>query len=336
MLGITTVPFGFLTKDSSNILNDALTPFVINWHITEKCNYRCGHCFAKWNHPAEIWESVENIRAIIDNIDDYCTRRNIWNRRLNIVGGEPILQPERLWNVAEYAYEKNFRISLITNGSHLENVLPFAHIISMIGISIDSLDHETNIRIGRECCQKTLSLESLRNKMASISSVNPAIEFKINTVVNKFNYNEILVNDLAELNIQKWKILRQLPFGNNPGISDYMFYAFLRNNYKTELLSKEAIFVESNEAMTESYLMLSPDGRIFQNGDVSYRYSTPLTETPFEKALGEIQFDKEKFDARYNTHTTEEVIYQMENFFHLNSNDDDLDFDCYMDFSDKD
>ncbi len=72
--------------------------------------------------------------------------------------------PERLWNVVEIAYKHEIEISIITNGSHLENIRPFAHMISQVGISIDSLDHQTNVNIGRECSGKTISFESLREK----------------------------------------------------------------------------------------------------------------------------------------------------------------------------
>lgn len=27
---------------------EARSPVVINWHVTEACNYHCGYCYAKW------------------------------------------------------------------------------------------------------------------------------------------------------------------------------------------------------------------------------------------------------------------------------------------------
>ena len=41
--------------------------------------------------------------------------------------------------------------------------------------------------------------------------VNSEINPKIKTDVNEWNYNEILADKLAELNIDKWKILCQKP-----------------------------------------------------------------------------------------------------------------------------
>lgn len=332
---------------------------VINWHITESCNYHCNFCFAKWNKPAEIWDSLENVQRVISNIRHHFRSQGIFKIRLNIVGGEPVMFPERLWNVVETAYNNEMEISIITNGSHLENIRPFAHLISQVGISIDSLNHETNMKIGRECCGKTICLEALHQKIEDLRKVNPDIKIKLNTVVNSLNFNEVLVEQFARLHIDKWKILRQRPFNGNPGISDYQFYAFLRNNYNENLMQANApkphkdllvafiacedieksdepqkvIFIEGEDVMTESYLMISPDGRLFQNGTEEYTYSRPLTEVSFADALSDIKFDSEKFESRYAAWLTQDAINKMEYFFHIVEDNYD-DFDCFTELSD--
>ena len=332
---------------------------VINWHITETCNYHCKFCFAKWNKPTEIWSNPENVRKVLANISQHFRSQGYFHIRLNIVGGEPILFPERLWNVVETAYSHEMEISIITNGSHLENIRPFAHLISQVGISIDSLDHETNLNIGRECGGKTIPLETLRQKIEDIRKVNPDIKIKLNTVVSMHNYNEVLVERFAELHIDKWKILRQRPFNGNHGVSDYQFYAFLRNNFNEKFMQanvpehredmltafigcediekpsepQQVIFIEDNDAMTESYLMISPDGRLFQNGNIEYAYSRPLTEVPFAEALSDIKFDNEKFESRYGTWLTQDAVNKMERFFHV-VEDDYGDFECFAELSD--
>lgn len=56
---------------------------VVNWHITERCNYQCRFCFAKWDNQNEIWDSFDKAKFILDNIN------SIWkpSYRLNFVGG---------------------------------------------------------------------------------------------------------------------------------------------------------------------------------------------------------------------------------------------------------
>ncbi len=192
--------------------------------------------------------------------------------------------------------------------------------------------------------------------------MNQNIRIKINTVVNSENFNEILVDRFAQLHIDKWKIFRQMPFNGNEGISHFQFFAFIRNNYNEELMQKSApvhqdpiealymtdpnysekkddntnkqvIFIEDNKAMTESYLMISPDGRFFQNGSEEYSYSRPLTEVSLEDALSDIKFDSSKFEERYEPWLTEIAVNEANIFFHVNDYDYD-DFDCFCDLKD--
>lgn len=327
---------------------------VTNWHITESCNYKCKYCFAKWKHLKEIWTDPDKVRKVLKNLKSIRLEDCLFTqKRLNIVGGEPILQQERLWQVIKMAHEMDFEISIITNGSHLEYIRPFVHLVSQVGVSIDSFDHETNVKIGRECNGKTISFQQLKEKLENLRTLNPGLNIKINTVVNEYNFNEILVDRMAELKVDKWKILRQLPFDGKGGISDFKFNTFLFNNLKEEKMPKKdslnfsltafsapqkpsnVIFVEDNDVMTESYLMIAPDGRLFQNGHEEYEYSHPLTEVSIDEALEEINFDQEKFNNRYENYATEEAKYRMEEFFLMNEYEDDS-FDCYCPFEDKD
>lgn len=43
---------------------------VINWHITEACNYQCFYCFAKWqkDDQRELLHSKHEIQQLIKEI----------------------------------------------------------------------------------------------------------------------------------------------------------------------------------------------------------------------------------------------------------------------------
>lgn len=293
-------------------------PLVINWHITEACNYSCSGCYSKWNLSNEAWNDFGNVRKVIENITRYHAEnfdtKTAW--RLSIVGGEPILFPKKARFTAETAFSCGAEVSVITNGSHLENVFPFAPLLSQVGVSLDSFCHETNLKIGRHCHGKSLEFDEISKKLAELRSINPNLRIKVNTVVNQNNFDEILVDKVAALGVSKYKILRQMPFGDCKGVTDEQFYMFLRNNYREDLFVANGtlgrhIFVEDNSVMTGSYLMIAPDGRLFQNGQAEYRYSDPLMETPFEEALDQVGFAKEKFLNRYTSVSTDEIIAKM-------------------------
>lgn len=293
-------------------------PMVVNWHITEQCNYRCSFCYSDWNRLDEAWNKPQNVRKVIENIARYHERFGEGARpwRLSVVGGEPILFQKKTQFVVETAVACGAEVSVITNGSHLENVFPFARYLSQVGVSLDSFNHETNIKIGRQCNGHTLSFEDISKKLASLREINPNVRVKVNSVVNQNNFAEVLVDKIAALGVSKYKILRQMPFGGCKGISDEQFYEFVRNNYREDLFgsadgSVRHIFIEDNSVMTQSYLMIAPNGCLFQNGGAEYRYSRPLMDIPFEEALKEIDFAEEKFFSRYSSTATDAVIARV-------------------------
>lgn len=276
---------------------------VFNWHITEACNYSCDYCFAKWGRPKEVWKNkskVEILLAEISSAHECKSLRDFAGSpiRLNLAGGEPTLLGNRLVEIAGLAKRSGIQNSLITNGSLLELNWELLPNLSMIGISIDSLVKRTNIKIGRT--QKNgnqISYDELKTLVARIRALNPHISLKFNVVVNKHNYDEILVPDLRSLSPRKIKIFRELSAGGNISeTTDAMFQQFLRFNQ----CQSYDCWIEDNELMTQSYLMIDPYGRLFQNGARSgYKYSDPVYDVGLETALEQIEFDKNKYLERY-------------------------------------
>lgn len=54
--------------------------------------------------------------------------------------------------------------------------------------------------------------------------------------------------------------------------------------------------------MLESYVMIDPNGRFFQNalGQSSYRYSRPILDIGVEHAFASVGMEPAKFCARYH------------------------------------
>ncbi|MEE9489749.1 MAG: hypothetical protein V3V91_04835, partial [Thermoplasmata archaeon] len=55
---------------------------------------------------------------------------------------------------------------------------------------------------------------------------------------------------------------------------------------------------EDNEAMTDSYLMMDPTGRFFQNTNWRYSHSSSVFDVGVEMAIREVGWSQEKFNAR--------------------------------------
>lgn len=280
---------------------------VINWHITEACNYECFYCFAKWQkkNQKELLHSNEKIQKLIREISLLPTVLNTKHGtefsgvRLNLVGGETFLYKQQVLNIIQEARKYDFELSAITNGSYLDQdlVTVIATQFSTIGFSIDSLNDESNLKIGRSFKNTPIKKDEILKSINEIRSKSPNIDIKINSVINQINKDEDLTDFIKEVSPSKWKIFKMLPVITNQNmVNDNEFYNFLKNH--NEL--KHIINSENNDEMTHSYLMIDPLGRFFQNSSTScgYEYSSEIVTTGISNALDEIVFNINKFLKR--------------------------------------
>ncbi|ENM5918042.1 radical SAM protein [Vibrio mimicus] len=287
---------------------NTVNQLVINYHITEKCNYDCHYCYAKWAKPNELHRNVDEMKRVLSKLAEYFLSPNPIQQqlqyqsvRLNFAGGEPLLLKQRLTDVLDYAIELGFKTSIITNG-HLisdEFITEHSHKLQLLGVSYDACQYGVQKQIGRITRSgNVLSVERLKSIFQQVKRHSPTTELKINTVVNQFNSREDFTALITDLQPNKWKVLRVLPvFDSIQTISDQQFETFVERHQRVAY----CMSVENNESMTNSYLMLSPDGAFFQNGNGSTGYfkSRPLLMTSIDVALAEAGFDVLKFAQRY-------------------------------------
>lgn len=280
---------------------------VFNWHLTQRCNYSCDYCFAQWTCREEVWNDPIQTSAFLSELTSWKKLKIFeWvqqgypdsNCRLNFVGGEPLLLGKRLVEIVRQAVDQyEFKASLITNGSLLEKYIDVVDHLEVLGISVDSFSDNVNQRIGR-CSRagKVLSKKQLAHLVALVRERNPLVKIKINTVVSRHNWNEKLIPDFSAFDPDKIKIFRQLPFEGQDGISDQKFQEFLKNNRSPNL----NIFVEDNLDMEESYLMVDPSGRFFQNSNNrTYTFSDVIHDEGLQVAFSQIGFSSERYLNRY-------------------------------------
>ncbi|MCT8988297.1 viperin family antiviral radical SAM protein [Shewanella phaeophyticola] len=294
---------------SINEVNKDIKELVINWHITEVCNYDCKYCFAKWGRPKELHRSLEEIEKLLDNLASYFIKGDsaLKNElgydtiRLNLAGGEPMMLGSTFFIVLMLAKQKGFKTSIITNGHYLVNSrLDFPkNVLDMVGISFDSQDLSTREKIGRvDRKGNSLSAEDLKIALEGLIETQKGIKTKINTVVNRLNYEEDFSLLISELKPYKWKVLQVMPYGaDDLLISDDKFNQFVDRHSGLGL----PIFAESNSTMTESYLMIDPLGRFYQNSVSAsgYKYSDSINQCGVESALAQIAFNPKTFLSRY-------------------------------------
>lgn len=282
---------------------------VINWHLTERCNFQCRYCYAKWNHPnahKDMIKSPENtekmLRAIYQLFEKRFKPLGFENVRLNLAGGEPLSYKQPFFRCVELAKQCGFEVSIITNGWFLDDafVETIGHQVDLLGISLDALDKETNLNIGRHNKGKTLSVAQLTQTIHKIRQKNPAVVIKLNTVVNKHNWQADLSKLIQSIRPQRWKILNVLPVRTKDlCVNQRQFQHFLQTHKAYSAIMN----VEDNDSMQHSYLMIDPQGRFYQNrlNAMGYDYSEPILDVGVMRAFSQINFDVDKFIARYTT-----------------------------------
>lgn len=299
-------------KGSATPIVDEL---VVNWHVTEGCNYRCKYCFAHWDGDGrEVIRDDSDARRLVGAIAAFFDRSNTRNPlrkrlqwrsiRLNLAGGEPLLHKKRVIGILEYARQIGLQTSLITNGSLLPDgqvLRRLAAALSILGISADAVLIERNEAIGRiDSKGNSVSLDDLVRRLRLAREYNLSLRVKLNTVVNARNFNEDLTALVHRIAPEKWKVLRVLPVGDQRlSISDEQYAAFLHTHESL----MPCISAEDNTDMTESYLMIDPLGRFFQNQSTAgrfYLYSKPILDVGVQVALSSIPFSVERFVQRYS------------------------------------
>lgn len=236
---------------------------VVNFHITDICNFKCKYCFIKKEGRQLPFEKA---KKVVDKIEAYFIENNIHNGRINIAGGEPLMYPY-LKEIIEYIYSKKIKISIITNGSLLnDEVLSFMNgKVDTIGLSIDSLDGETNILIGRSLQDKVLTNDEIVLLCYKIKENK--IKLKINICVSKYNLYESFNDFLYLVRPDRLKLLQMTIIDQ---VNDNCAGKQVARHEFESFCDKLKIFnpvIEGEEEMKDSYLIVDSSGNLSMSND---------------------------------------------------------------------
>lgn len=119
--------------------------FGFQWHITDRCNLRCVHCYQDTFAPLPS-ENISNLKSLADRIFKSLPDSRI---SVNLTGGEPLLVPY-LFELIDHlqGFENLEEIHLITNGTVataevLEGIRR-SEKIRYLKVSMESGIHEVN------------------------------------------------------------------------------------------------------------------------------------------------------------------------------------------------
>jgi radical S-adenosyl methionine domain-containing protein 2 len=278
---------------------------TVNWHLEKDCNYNCSFCYAQF-------EDVKANTSVADGLSLLQELANAGVYKINFAGGEPLLN-KSLGKYLQRATSLGMKTSIITNASLLKRswLMENGAYIDQVGISCDSLDEQVNKSIGRgfghHVAVTTRAIAWIR-ALNEDTANNFAINVKLNTVVLKDNHLEEWTDFIKTNAPLRWKVFRVLQVkGENDdvfddlSITDDEFNAFKERHKALNDVEGVVVANEDNCDMTTSYVMMTPDGRLYQNSDADtqgYLYSENVLAVGFEKALASVGFDYSKYVRR--------------------------------------
>ena len=293
-----------ITQTASPVhTRESSAPLAVNYHVIKACNAHCEFCFANFPHMGRRDElSRPDQERLVDMLVD------AGFGKINFAGGEPTLV-KHLGALCERVKKRSggdCAVSIVTNGKRLGRLIDEAgQWIDWVALSIDSGKDAVNAALGRTrggvlYAEGILSLgDTLRRR---------GIGLKLNTVVNRLNVDEDMTAFVRRLAPGRWKLFQVLPVAgeNDHGVADLEirddeFEAFVER-HRSLRRDGIAIVPESNELMTNSYLMISPDGRFFWHepcgGSRGSKYGDRILAVGLDAALAPARFSADKFRNR--------------------------------------
>ena len=198
--------------------------FYFQWHITEKCNFRCKHCYhADYTSANEL--NLSELILIADKIDSTLKKWDI-DGTLSITGGEPFMVKDKLFPLLEHInpLETINHFDLLTNGSLLDedilSKLKGFKKLRRVQVSLEAGNQKLNDQIrGDGSFEKTLSAIRLLKK----NDFQVAVMMTLSNV----NKNEIepLIKILKEESVDTFSAERFIPEGAGANLKDEFFTA---------------------------------------------------------------------------------------------------------------
>ena len=311
--------------------------FYLQWHITERCNWHCKHCYQNEDYITDELTTEQ----LFDILKQYIFLIKKWNiphnnASINLTGGEPLLRKD-LFQLAEKLgqYSDVFHWGILSNGSLLTQdiveKLKKCNIYSY-QVSLEGFE-ETNDRIrGKGSFRKIINAIKLL--------VDAGIMVQVSLTILKENIKEIpeLAEYLRSLGVHHLNTRRLVPEGRGDKLRDSVFTPQeLRDYYQWVFKKNEEYYnknigfyirigcetsfinedIELNKGSHKEHCLVY-DGRaltVMPNGDVYPCRRLPIKiGNVLKQSLSDIYFNSEKLKDLRNLNNAHPFCQKCSNF----------------------
>lgn len=193
-------------------------PYQIFFGVTYKCNLNCKHCYVHKKIVTDI--PLSQIKKLINDLASHGVIKLIFTH------GESLIR-EDFEEIIQYAYEKGFYLTLLSNGFFLTDEKAkslFSKGLNKVQISLDSLDSEYHNSLRRRPFAWEKAIDGIKNSQKN------GLKTGINTTINRHNYNHL--EDFIKFSIENK--LEEIDFlmirPSSDGIHDE--YSFTSTEYR--------------------------------------------------------------------------------------------------------
>lgn len=214
-------PFLFVPDHGFSMAVGGTFDFLIQWHLTERCNLRCMHCYQDGTRGDEL--SLEEVRCGLDEIGDMFSS---WSEAhglkfapsFNITGGEPLLRKD-LFEVLGLVADRQWDSFVLTNGTLIDATTAGRLAgLGVGGVQISLEGPEAVHDLFRGPGSYQASLGGIR------ALLDAGVEVTVNTTLSEINAGGFfeLAETASRLGVQRLGYSRLVPSGRGGSLAHAM------------------------------------------------------------------------------------------------------------------
>lgn len=288
--------------------------FGLQWHITDKCDQRCKHCYIYTNSKQVIQKdlTIEKLEYILQNYISMCEDLGVLPY-IFVTGGDPLLYYD-IWSFLELLCKNNIPFSILGNPFHLSDVV--CEKLKKLGckkyqMSLDGLrkTHDEIRKAGSYDCtlEKIQLLKKYEIKTAVMSTVSrknideipKLIDVVVENKVDSFAFARYCPTDLSDNEMVDAKTYRKLldqcwslfekykNEGTYFSLKDHLWIPFLHEKGLFELVENKENYILEGCNCGISHLTILANGDVYACRRFESKVGNALSESLKDIFLGE-------------------------------------------------
>lgn len=300
--------------------------FHLQWHITERCNLHCKHCY---QDPLLIKSELE-IGSLIKILENFIKQIKVWQLpkkavRISLTGGEPLIRKD-FFELLRKCYQNRdkFHYGVLTNGIFLDKkkVEELKELkVDYVQISLEGMEKTNDYLRGKGVFKKVLEgIESLKKEN---------IEANLSMTVSRVNLMDVpaVINLSRRLGVPLG-IRRLVPYGRGSMLKKFIlspreveklwsYIQKLKQNLGTEigLGCEDGMLVQDSPLYnpgecSAGYLSFT----VLPNADVYPCRRLPILVGNLLRESFETIYNSKKLRSLRNLHNINDVCYSCPHF----------------------